>query len=174
MIAIAIACQAKAHVVNRWAVKLYKTKQNLILPTRVCVPGRRREKTKCFLLQNIVTACDKLRNTQSPKAMSQAESLSKGQEDAKQKPFKTRMTVHSSYACSFYPCTVQLVTWALVLWALQGTTHLTSFVPWTEFHLCKSGLHTSEYTETEHFVPWRQSFLFSGEGTTRSQDNLVT
>lgn len=61
--------------------------------------------------------------------MSQAESLSKGQEDAKQKPFKIRMTVHSSYACSFCPCTVQLVTWALVLWALQGTTHLTSFVP---------------------------------------------
>jgi len=63
MIAIAIACQAKAHVVNRWAAKLYKTKQNLILPTRVCVPGRRRGKTNCFLLQNIVTACDKLRNT---------------------------------------------------------------------------------------------------------------
>ena len=51
---------------------------------------------------------------------------------------------------------------SLVLWALQGTTHPTSFVPWTEFHLCKSRLHTSEDTETEHFVPWTQNFPVLG------------
>lgn len=76
--------------------------------------------------------------------------------------------------CLLLPSLPSPAVSSLVLWALQGTTHLTSFVPWTEFHLCKSRLHTSEDTETEHFAPWRQNFLFSGKGTTRSQDNLVT
>lgn len=175
MMRIAVACWAKAYVVNRWAMKLNKPKQNRILHTNVWISGRRKKASvfscKRSHTYSLRTISDKLKDvapgSHKPSPLCIWSPGLRVKKAANKDPSRQGWLCWPFSICSLGLYTAQL--WDH--WPSgepQGTTHGTSFVPQTEFHPCKNMLHESEDMWTElsllgwryhersrqHLVPW--------------------
>lgn len=145
---------------------------------------RKERKGKCFLLEKrknknlhkCFKNCMWQVEVSSPKKVQvklhlYPESLSESEEDTKQRPLKTRMTLltPSPSVPSHYTQPSCEIT---ALPGTEGTAPFTSFIPWTEPRLLENMLRQSEdmwtelcATETEH--------SFSGEDTIRGQSSQI-